>query len=104
MMKLMDHETTNDRLQALLIDASTVTDHAEQLRTHAEDHASVLPQDFLHDLGVLVEELRDLRDDVHDIGLDPNDGAARPRRQRPDEDRPPARLEELPIKPDDEQH
>ncbi len=101
MMAVMD-ERTQDKLAAVLIDASTAAEHVEQLRAHAEDHASVLPDDFVHNLGVLVEELRDLRDDIHDLQLDPNDPTALPRRERDENDRPPARLTELPIQPDDE--
>jgi hypothetical protein len=91
-----------DKLQPLLVDATTVTAHAEELRAHAEDHASVLPKDFMHDLGVLVNELRDLRDAIHDAGIDPNDNLALPRHQRPSDERPPAKPVELPIRPEDE--
>lgn len=51
---------------------------------------------------VLVEKLGDLREDLHDIQLDPNDNTALPRRERRDEDRPQARLSELPIHPKDD--
>lgn len=101
MIAVMDEETKN-KLATVLVDASTVAQHTEQLRAHAEDHASVLPHDFVDNLGVLVEELRNLRDDIHDVQLDPNDPTALPRHQRGDDDRPPARLAELPIRPDEE--
>lgn len=76
MMGMMDLRT-KAQLQAVLVDASTVAEHAEQLRAHAEDYASVLPADFMQNLGVLVEELCDLRDDIHNIQLNPNDRGAR---------------------------
>jgi len=74
-MGVMDPRT-KAQVQAVLVDASTVAEHAEKLRAHAEDHASVLPADFMQNLGVLVNELCDLRDDIHDIQLDPNDPGA----------------------------
>lgn len=101
MMGVMDRRI-KEKLEAVLVDASTVTEHAEQLRAHSEDHASVLPADFVDNLGVLVEELRDLREDIHDVQLDPTDDTVLPRRGRRDDDRPPARLAELPIRPEDE--
>jgi hypothetical protein len=91
-----------DKLQPLLVNAATVTAHAEELRAHAEDHASVLPKDFMHNLEALVDELCDLRDAIHDARLDPNDDLALPRHQRPGSERPPAKPVEMPIKPEDE--
>jgi hypothetical protein len=83
MMDGMNDESQPETLETLLIDASTVAEHAETLRESAEDHASVLPDDFIVNLGVLVEELRDLRDGIHDLRIDPSDDTALPRRQRP---------------------
>jgi hypothetical protein len=91
-----------DKLRPLLVDATTATAHAEELRAHAEDHASVLPKDFMHNLEALVDELCDLRDAIHDAGLDPNNDLALPRRQRPGNERPSAKPVELPIRPEDE--
>lgn len=91
-----------DKLQPLLIQATIATDRAEELRAHAEDHASVLPKGFVHNLGALVDELCDLRGAIHDAGLDPNDDMALPRRQRPRAERPPAKPVDLPIRPEDE--
>ena|GEM_PF-5440147 len=90
-----------DKLQPLLVQATVATGHAEELRAHAEDHASVLPKNFTHDLGALVDELCDLRDAIHDVGLDPHDDLTVPRRQRPRDDRPPAKPVDLPIRPED---
>jgi hypothetical protein len=75
MMGVMD-QRTNAQLQAVLVDASIVTEHAEELRALAEDHASVLPAAFMENIGILVNEVCDLRDDIHDIQLDPNDRVA----------------------------
>jgi hypothetical protein len=69
MMGVMDQETTQEKLAAVLVDASTVAEHAERLLASAENHPSVLPADFMSDLGVLVEELRNLRDDLRDVRL-----------------------------------
>jgi len=90
----MEKDTHNQPL----IQATTATGHAEELRALAEDHASVLPKDFMHNLRVLVDELCDL----HDAGLDPNDDLALPRHQRPRDQRPPAKPVDLPIRPADE--
>jgi len=55
----------------VLVDTSTVVEHAERLIASAEDNTSAFAAHFVHDLGVLVEELCDLRDDFHDARLDP---------------------------------
>lgn len=89
------------KLQPLLVQATIATGHAEELRAHTEDHASVLPKDFAHNLEALVDELYDLRDAIHDAGLDPHDDLAVPRRQRPRDERPPAKPVDLPIRPED---
>jgi hypothetical protein len=89
-------------LQALLVNATIVTGHAEELRAHTEDHASVLPKDFTHNLGALVDELCNLRDAIHDAGVDPNDDTALPRHRRPGDERPPGQPVELPIRPEDD--
>jgi hypothetical protein len=65
MMDVMDQGTPQEKLVAVLVDASTVVEHAERLLASAEDNTSAFPAHFVHDLGVLVEELRDLRDDLH---------------------------------------
>jgi hypothetical protein len=91
-----------DKFQLLLVDATITTGHAEELRAHAEDHASVLPKDFMHNLGALVDELCDLRDAIHDAGLDRHDDMALPRRQRPRNERPLPKPVDLPIRPEDE--
>jgi len=88
----MEHKILAATLQPLFIDATAATDQAERLRAGLEDHTSVLPADFLHEFEVLVEQLRNLRDDIHDISLGPIDDTALPRRQRPDSERPPVRL------------
>jgi hypothetical protein len=52
MMDGMNDESQPETLETLLIDASTVAEHAEALRASAEDHASVLPDGFMANLGV----------------------------------------------------
>jgi hypothetical protein len=98
----MEHKILAARLQPLLVDATAAADQVERLRSSLEGHASVLPADFMREFEVLVEQLRILRDDIHDAGLDPTDHTALSHRQRPDDDRPPARLQDLPIKPGQE--
>jgi hypothetical protein len=88
----MEHKILAATLQPLFVDTTAATDQAERLRASLEDHAPVLPTDFQHEFELLVEQLRDLRDDIHDLSLDPTDDTALPRRQRPDSGRPPARL------------
>jgi hypothetical protein len=95
----MDHQPSST-LQRLFVAAALATDQAERLRASLEDHASVLPADFLQEFEALVTQLRDLRDDLHDAGLDPDDDTALNRQQRPDSDRPPARLQDAPLDPD----
>jgi hypothetical protein len=97
----MEHKILTARLQPPLVDATAAIGQAERLRAVLEDHASVLPADFMHEFEVLVEQLRNLRDDIHDAGLDPHDNTVLPRRQRPDSDRPPAQLQNLPIRPEE---
>jgi hypothetical protein len=77
----MERKLLTVTLQPLLIDATEIADKAERLRASLEDRASVLPPDFLQQFERLVAALRDLRDDT-----------ALPRRQRPDSQRPPAKL------------
>ncbi len=68
----MDQGTPQEKLAAVLVDASTVVEHAERLLASAEDNTSAFAARFVHDLGALIEELRDLRDDLHDASLDPS--------------------------------
>jgi hypothetical protein len=78
MLVAMNERKTRDELQHLLVAPTIAAGHAEELRARAEDYASVLPEDMTRNLGALVDELCDLRDAIHDAGVDSHDAAARP--------------------------
>ncbi len=83
----MDQGTTQEKLAAVLVDASTVAEHAERLLSSAEGNTSAFPADFVPDLGVLVEELRDLRDDLHGVRLNQTTPQTQPVDLTHDDDR-----------------
>jgi len=90
----MDH-------QPLFVAAALATDQAERLYAPV---SKTTPPSYQRIFSTtsrpLVTQLRDLRDAIHDAGLDPHPPLS-PRRQRAESERLPVRLQDVPLDRDE---